>query len=370
MSKLLLGLVVAGVVAVPVVVAQTSGDRAGGPDAAPTEARAAALTAAKMSTAQLAGQRIVTGYVGTAPPRSVVTAARRGRIGGVILFTNNMPTPAVARRAIGRLQAAAKAGKMPPLWIMIDQEGGIVQRLPQLHPTKSPAQIGRSAVPTATARAQGRATGRDLRRYGFNVNLAPSVDVVKVRDSFLMDRSYSRSAKVVADAGCAFAAGNEQHKVATSFKHFPGLGRAGADTDFNDVTINVTREQINSDTLAYRQCPAVPTMVMMSSARYPSLGLTRPASLEKKTYALLAQTGFDGLTITDALETPQYGSGTTTARSALKAGVDILLWGQAWKRAMQSRSRLLADLRSGKLTRAELLGGTEEIIAAKARIAP
>lgn len=321
-----------------------------------------------LTTAQLAGQRIVTGYVGMTPPRYVLRAARSGRIGGVILFTNNMPTPGHAKRAIDRLQRWAKAGGMPPLLVMIDQEGGIVQRLPQLPPRRSPQQVGRNANPAKLAAAEGRNTGRALKRLGFNVNLAPVVDVPKVKNSFLGNRGYSSSTKVVADAACAFAAGNEQGGVAATFKHFPGLGRAGADTDFNDVTIRAPRSVIERELLPYRQCPDTPSLVMLSSARYPSLGVDRPSSLEKQTYAMLAATGFKGLTITDALETPQYGPSANTARSALRAGVDILLWGQAWKRAMSSRKRLIGDIAAGRVTREQLEAGTQRVIDLKTRL--
>lgn len=329
---------------------------------------AADAATAKLSTAQLVGQRITTGYVGTTPPRSVLRAVRVGRIGGVILFANNMPTPAVARRAINKLQASARAGGMPPLFVMIDQEGGIVQRLPTLPPTRTPASMGRSSDPARTGKSQGLATGRALQKYGFNVNLAPVVDVPRVRNSFLGNRAYSRSAQTVADATCAFAEGNERGGVATSFKHFPGLGRAGADTDFNDVDIKASRAQVESDNVPYRQCPATPTFVMMSSARYSRLGFDRPASLEKGAYAMLADTGFKGLTITDALETPQFGAGRNTARSALRAGVDVLLWGQAYDRASSARGRLLADVKAGRLTREQLEPGVEKIIALKRQL--
>ncbi len=363
-AKALLAVAVIGAACAGVAIAAS--DR----DAPKSNARSAAtLTAKKMTTSQLIGQRITTGYVGTTPPKSVLRAVRAGRVGGVILFTNNMPSPAVAKRAIDKLQRWAKAGGMPPLFVMIDQEGGIVQRLPQIPPTRSPASIGRSSDPAATASRQGRATGKALAKYGFNVNLAPVVDVVKVKNSFLGNRSYSSSAKIVADAGCAFAAGNETHDVAATFKHFPGLGRAGADTDFSDVTIGASRALIDGDNKAYRQCPETPSMVMISSARYPRLDIDRPASLEKKTYAMLSETGFKGLTITDALETPQFGPGANTARSAIKAGADVLLWGQAWRVAMRARGRLLDDLRAGRLKRDQIIGGAERIIELKSRLA-
>lgn len=326
--------------------------------------------ASSLSDAQLVGQRIVTGYVGVKPPLGVLRAVRAGRVGGVILFTNNMPTTGAAKRAIDRLQRWARAGGMPPLLVMIDQEGGIVQRLPQISPTRSPAAIGRSSDPARTAASEGRATGRALARLGFNVNLAPVVDVPRVRGSFLGNRAYSRSARVVADAGCAFAAGVERGGVAATFKHFPGLGRAGADTDFSDVTIGARPAQVAADNRAYRQCPQAPSLVMIASARYPQLGLDRPASLEKKTYAMLKETGFSGLTITDALETPQFGPGANTARSALRAGADLLLWGQAWQVAMRARSRLLKDLAAGRITRAQLEADTGRILELKSRLEP
>ena len=148
--------------------------------------------------------------------------SRAGRIGGVILFTNNMPTPAVARRAINKLQAWAKAGGMPPLFVMIDQEGGIVQRLPTLPPTRTPASMGRSSDPARTGKSQGLATGRALKKYGFNVNLAPVVDVPKVKNSFLGNRAYSSSAQIVADATCAFAEREREGRRGRDLQALPG----------------------------------------------------------------------------------------------------------------------------------------------------
>lgn len=360
--------VTAVALAITGAIAATVALASGGSESKP-QAKVADSATAKLTTTQLVGQRITTGYVGTTPPRSVLRAARAGTIGGVILFTNNMPSPSVAHRAINKLQAWAKAGGMPPLFVMIDQEGGIVQRLPTLPPTRTPASIGRSSDPAKTGMSQGLATGRALKKYGFNVNLAPVVDVPKVKNSFLGNRAYSSSAQIVADAGCAFAGGNEKGGVAATFKHFPGLGRAGADTDFSDVKINAPRAVIDAENKAYTQCPSTPTFVMVASARYPKLGFDRPASLEKDAYAMLAETGFKGLTITDALETPQFGPGANTARSALRAGVDVLLWGQAYGRAMTARGRLLNDVKAGRLTRAQLERGVEKIVALKQQLA-
>jgi beta-N-acetylhexosaminidase len=328
-----------------------------------------ATPASKASTTELIGQHITTGYVGVKPPKTVLRAARDGKIGGVILFTNNMPSTGAAKSAIAKLQRWAAAGKQPPLFVMIDQEGGIVQRLPQIPPHRTPAQIGHAKDAGALAKREGTDTGRALHKLGFNVNLAPVVDVTKVNNSFLGNRSYGRSAAKVADAGCGFAAGNENGGVAATFKHFPGLGRAGADTDFADVTINASRSSIEADLKPYTQCPDTPSLVMIASARYPKLDIDVPASLSKKSYAMLAETGFKGLTITDALETPQFGSDKHVARAALKAGVDILLYGQAWAGAMRARSGLVSEFRDGTITRAQLEKTYNRIAELKTQLA-
>ena len=359
-AKALLVLAIVGVVGAGVALA-SSGSKS------PSTPSAAAAATAKMTDAELIGQRLVAGYVGTTPPKAVLSAARAGRIGGVILFANNIGSPSQARAALRKLQAAAKAGGNPPLLTTVDQEGGIVQRLPTLPPTKSPAQIGKSANPAATGLAQGRATGRALRRYGFNVNFAPVVDVPRVASSFLGNRAYSHIAAVVADAGCAFAGGIQQGGVSATFKHFPGLGRAGADTDFSDVTINATQSQVESDWAAYRKCPGIPAFTMIASASYPKLGINQPASLVKKTYSLLASTGFKGLTITDAFETPQFTDRPDAARTAMLAGADVVLYGEAWPKAMAARRRLVADVAAGRLTRAQLQPAAERIVALKLR---
>src|SRR4051794_29845799 len=90
--------------------------------------------AAPISLRDAVGQRIITGYHGARPTASVLSAVRKGRAGGVILFGENVPSPAAARAAVRSLQHAAQAGHRPPLLIMVDQEGGDVRRLPSLPP--------------------------------------------------------------------------------------------------------------------------------------------------------------------------------------------------------------------------------------------
>ena len=89
------------------------------------------VTAGDLATRRLAGQRLVTGFEGRHPPRAVKRMIRDGRVAGVILFSDNLGSRDHARRLIRRLQAIHRPkGLRDPLLVMIDQEGGLVKRLP------------------------------------------------------------------------------------------------------------------------------------------------------------------------------------------------------------------------------------------------
>jgi beta-N-acetylhexosaminidase len=132
---------------------------------------------ATFSNSHLAGERIITGFRGHDPPKAVVRAVRDGRIAGVVLFSRNFKGNAQAGDLIARLQAIHRpAGLRDPLLVMVDQEGGLVKRVAG-PPRFSAEEMG--AMGAGTARSQGRATAKNLRRLGFNVDLAPVFDVAR-----------------------------------------------------------------------------------------------------------------------------------------------------------------------------------------------
>ncbi|MFY9264754.1 MAG: glycoside hydrolase family 3 N-terminal domain-containing protein [Solirubrobacterales bacterium] len=328
----------------------------------------ARAAAGELSASQLVGQRLITGYVGSSPTGSVLRAIRRGRVGGVILFADNVPTERTARRVVRRLQREARIGRQPQLLVMIDQEGGEVKRIKSIPPTRSPAAIGSSARRQSIARSQGRATGKALHRLGINVDLAPVADVPAGPSSFLGTRAFSTNRARVAVAACAFAQGLSRRNVGSAFKHFPGLGRAGANTDDRPVEVTASATALKSDLLPYRRCPATVSLVMIASATYPSLGIRRPAVLSRTTYTLLAATGFDGPTISDALDTPAIAGQRNHQRRAALAGLDLLLYGQTSGGAGRAYARLRAAVRRGVLSEQALRASATRILRLKQRL--
>jgi beta-N-acetylhexosaminidase len=379
---------VAIVLVVAVVVLVAGADGGAGPrstdstasDGPATPTTAAAATTAKaappigkVSDAGLAraiGQKIVARYAGATPSMTLLHAARAGHVGGVILFGDNIPSGAVAARAVKRLQAAARAGGEPPLLVLVDQEGGAVKRLPAAPPAHSAAAIGAGPRPATVARAEGRATGAALRRLGINVDLAPVADVAATT-SWLGTRSYGSGPTVVAQAACAFASGLAEAGVGATLKHFPGLGSAPVNTDDAPSAVRVSRSALRHALAAYRRCGSWVPMVMVSSAVYSALPGGAPAVMTPAVYRReLPAVGFHGVTISDDLETPAIASLDHPSRHAVRAGLDLLLYGQHEQTALEAYGRLLTDARRGRLGRqAVVVASADRIRALKRRIA-
>ena len=307
-------------------------------------AAAAAIAAAAMTPQELAGQRVVYAFPGTRAPADLVRDIRRGRAAGVILFDRNIRSRAQVRRLTRRLQAARPPGA-PPLIVSIDQEGGLVKRLAGA-PRYSAAELGRRGS-VRLARREGRATARNLRGVGVNLNFAPVLDVGRPGSSMrALGRSYSgRAGGVVRFAG-AFAEGLAGGGIVPTGKHFPGLGAARADQDRAVNTIRISRRRLRHvDEVPYARLGDDLPVVMVSSAIYPALDPGTPALFSRRvaTRELRRVGRFRGVSITDDLEVPSVrgrGSPGRLARASARAGVDLLLFAHTYAGGAEARRAL------------------------------
>jgi beta-N-acetylhexosaminidase len=356
--------------------------------APPVETRAAATTAAtppptdpvptttagqpepssNLSDAEALGQMVVARFTGATPSSALLGRIERGEVGGVILFKDNV-TGGTARvkRLVRRLQAAARRGDRPPLLIAIDQEGGEIRRLPG-PPFADAANMGSASA----VRRQGRLTARALKRVGVNLDLAPLADVSSGSSSFLGDRAFGTSPSRVASRACAFADGLRDGGVGATLKHFPGLGRATTNTDFDRTRIPGSLSTIRRDYAAYERCGKVSTtIVMMSSAIYPDALGPDPAVITPAAYRreLRRATGGDPLTISDDLETPAVQAHSRPSRRAIDAGLDLLLYARTEQASAQAYAVLVKDVAAGRIDDARVQDAARRIVALKRRIA-
>ena len=313
----------------------------------PSSPRPSAVS--QLTARQLAGQRIVLGFEGTRPPAAATRLIREGGAAGVVLFADNLPTRAAGRRLIRRLQATPRPPRLrDPLLVMVDQEGGLVKRIDGA-PTVSARAMG--AAGAAFSRAQGRRTASNLRDLGVNVDLAPVLDVARPGGTIAAtDRGFGSTATAVAATAVPFAEGLQAGGVAATAKHFPGLGAARLNTDDAVQRIDLPASTLRGvDEAPYRRFVAAGgDLVMLSTAIYPALS-DRPAAFSAAiaTTELRTRLGFEGVSITDALDTVAaraYGSPAEVARAAAVAGVDLLLYTEPEEAARAHRT-LMRGLR-------------------------
>jgi beta-N-acetylhexosaminidase len=343
-----LALLLVAVVVATVVAVARNGSAVGGRHATSTSASASAAeadlaasarrTAAvqKLTTDELAGQRIIYAYAGLRPPASLLTAIRAGEAGGVIFFGPNISSLSQIRGVIAELQRASLASPLHTRLLMLtDQEGGEVRRLPGA-PALSEKQIGRSRAAASLAHAAGTGAGHALAGVGMNVNLAPVLDVYRRPGNFIdeFQRSYSSTPSTVATLGGAFIGAQQRLGVAATAKHFPGLGAAAQsqNTDLRPVTLGLSAATLRSaDEAPYRTAIAAGVKLVMTSwAIYPALDPFRPAGLSPTVIQgeLRRRLRFRGVTITDGIDagavTP-YGGLARRSVLAAQAGADLIL---------------------------------------------
>ncbi len=332
-------------------------------------AGAAAAPGRAPTLAQLVGQRLIVAMAGTSPDSSLLARVRAGQVGGVILFGVNVRSPAQVRALTDSLRAAALAGGQPAPLVAVDQEGGPTRRLAWAPPLRSAERLGRLAP--AAVRAQGRATAVALRAAGVDVDLAPVADVPAGSGSFIaaQGRGFSTDPAQAALLAAAFAQGLADGGVAATAKHFPGLGRATGKTDQAVVTIPATRGELAADLAPFRSLIAggVP-LVMLSNAAYTAFG-PKPAVLASGVQSLLrGELGFDGVTISDALEAASARRGRSvesTAVLAAEAGTDLLLFTGDETETAAVYERLLERARDGTIPLGSLERSYSRIIALK-----
>jgi beta-N-acetylhexosaminidase len=329
--------------------------------------------AAKLPLRQLAGERVLTSLEGTGVPAKLKAAIRAGDVAGVVLFAGSFPSRAAGQRLIATLQSIRRPRLLrDPLLIMVDQEGGLVKRVSG-PPNVSAQEMGERGA--AYSRKQGGLTARNLRSLGVNVDLAPVLDVARPGGTIAeTERGFGNTAAEVAATAVPFAEGLQGDGVAATAKHFPGLGSAAENTDDAVQRIDISKAQLRAvDEAPYRAFVAAGgDLVMLSTAIYPALS-PAPAAFARPiaTGELRTRLGFEGVSVTDALETVAvraFGGPAEAGVAAARAGADLLLYTHLGT-AEDARRALVAKLRAGKLDRGEFEVSVQRVLDLREKLA-
>ena len=265
------------------------------------------------------------GFDGKIPTPEAARLIHEG-VSGVILFARNVGPSDETRALIRELKSIAPG----PLLLSVDQEGGRVARLTEGFEAFPPMRELGERSPDEV-RAIGRRLGAQVRGAGFDINLAPVVDVdSNPANPVIGNRSFSRDPQAVATLGAAMIAGLQEH-VAACAKHFPGHGDTDKDSHYDLPRLPHALERL-------RACELVPfkaavkagvACVMTTHVVFDALDPGVAATMSAPAIRLLREeVGFGGVCVSDCLEmkaiSEHFGCGKAAVR-AIAAGVDALL---------------------------------------------
>jgi beta-N-acetylhexosaminidase len=288
--------------------------------------------------ARIAGQLIVVGFDGKSPAAPGVTQITKhlsdGLISGVLLLGRNISTQ---EQLIGLTRAISQVSNHPP-FIMIDQEGGYIQRIrgfASVNPVPS-AEFVAAHFSVERAQALYGKLAAQLASVGVNVNLAPVVDLNVNPSSPVigkLERAFGSEPSVVVDYSAAFIKAHSEAGVLTVLKHFPGHGSSTTDPHItaNDITATWSETELIPFRELIKQRLADMVMTAHVTISKPPINTReKPVSMSRNGIenVLRESLCFDGVVISDDLAMGAIKadySEEQAAVEAIRSGNDIIL---------------------------------------------
>lgn len=252
---------------------------------------------------------------------------------GFILFARNCVAPDQLRALVHELRACVDRADAP---VLIDQEGGRVQRLKPPHWRAAPpaARFGElfrrdPAAGRRAARLNGLAIGGELAALGIDVDCVPVLDVpVPGAHDVIGDRAFAADAAVVAELGRAMAEGLMAAGVLPVIKHVPGHGRAQVDSHHALPRVDTPAHLLRQTDFVPFKALADHPWAMTAHVLYTDIDPDRPATTSPAIIERVIRgwMGFQGLLLSDDLSMNALGGSLgERARAALAAGCDVAL---------------------------------------------
>jgi beta-N-acetylhexosaminidase len=274
----------------------------------------------------------ITGVAGPALNDEERAFLKEARPWGLIIFKRNVAGPDPLRRLIDDCRSTL--GRDAP--VLIDQEGGRVQRLGPPHWPSYPPGAAYGALydrdrdmGLAAARLGARLIASDLVPLGIDVDCLPIADVpVAGADAVIGDRAYGMTPEKVAAIAGAIAQGLADGGVLPVLKHIPGHGRATADSHEKLPVVGADLETLNAaDFAAFRPLKNLPmamTAHVVFSALDPLAPATTSAGIVRN--VIRDSIGFSGLLMSDDISMGALsGSLSERTSAAIAAGCDMIL---------------------------------------------
>ncbi|MDR1607268.1 MAG: beta-N-acetylhexosaminidase [Deltaproteobacteria bacterium] len=245
------------------------------------------------------------------------------------------------------------------LIVAVDQEGGKVFRLPTpFFQLPSAREMGMLEI--EETRRLAERVGQELKESGFNLNLAPVLDLDSLKDGYIGSRSFGVEPEKVIKYASAFMTGLLNAGILSCGKHFPGLGGAVVDPHVGVPEIEWDIDQLSVGLNIFRRMIELGLPAIMTThAFYPVLDQDQLATFSKPIVGLLRkELGFEGLLLTDDLEMGaivSYQDPGLAAVQAIMAGHDLILVCRDIEVIRSAYKAILAAINNNQITRERLV---------------
>lgn len=328
-------------------------------------------TLQNMSLNEKIGQMITIFYRSPKMDNTLKKALDDVKPGGFILFGENFSDYEGTLNLIKEIKSSSSI----PMFISIDEEGGLVQRLTSLRGTDVSDvpymyNVGEKNDLDLTYNV-GKLIAEELRVFGINMDYAPVIDVYSnPNNKVIGKRSFGTTPELVSKHGIKLAQGLNDNGVIPVYKHFPGHGNTATDSHQDLPIVNKTKEELMKLDLI----PFVDainnnaSVIMIGHLAVPNLtNDNTPASLSRKliTDFLKNELNYKGLVITDALQMKaltRYYNDEEICGKAVEAGVDILLMPSSSRTCLKS---VQDAIKEGNVTEEQINESVRKILKLK-----
>jgi beta-N-acetylhexosaminidase len=318
---------------------------------------------------QKLGQMMIVQFVGLQPTPDAVQMINAQGAGGVLLFEPNINSA----NQIESLNTQLKQLSPIPLITALDQEGGTVNRLINI---VGPLPSASSLQTPQAAESQGAQDAELLNQFGFNLNLAPVVDVGTANPQ-LYERTFGSDPASVATLAGAYLDGLQQSgKVTGTLKHFPGLGDTTTDPHMGLPILARTKAEWKSiDLEPYKVLLKSKDVraIMVTHELVPAVDANLPASLSPTLIngILRGELGYNRVVITDSLYMGALNTRWSVPQAAvlaIEAGADMVIGPSDPQTTQQVIDALKQAITSGALSQANIDTAVTRILALKIRM--
>lgn len=329
-------------------------------------------TISNMSLDEKIGQLVVSGFYGTTLDENILKLIKEDKISGVILFNRNVKDSSTLLSLNNSLKESNKNNKLP-LFISVDEEGGLVTRMPKdIKRLPTNKYIG-SLNNKDLSYKVGEILGEQLSYFGFNMNFAPVLDInSNPNNPVIGDRSFGNNKDTVASLGTSTMKGIQSKNIISVVKHFPGHGDTSVDSHINLPVVNYDINRLKSfefvpfKTAIQNGADAV----MVGHILLPKIDSKYPSSMsyEIVTNILRKDLGFNGLVVSDDMTmgaiTEKYSIEEASIKS-INAGVDLLLVCQKYENTENVLKALKEAALNGTISKERLDNALYNIISIK-----